>query len=177
MLSRSPLVRAYIGLGSNLFSPLKQVRQAIAELAQLPESRLCAASPIYCSRPMGPADQPDFINAVVAIDTSLGPLVLLDGLQAIENSHHRKRGAVQWGPRTLDLDLLLYGNTRIDESRLTVPHPGMHEFYPRGKSPAHPSTAPHRWWSCRCREMDQVQCRLDGMMPDDPLWKVSAAVT
>ena len=76
---------------------------------------------------MGPADQPDFINAVVAIDTSLGPLVLLDGLQAIENSHHRKRGAVQWGPRTLDLDLLLYGNTRIDESRLTVPHPGMHE--------------------------------------------------
>lgn len=127
MLSHSPHVRAYIGLGSNLLSPLKQVRQAIAELAQLPESRLCAVSPIYRSRPMGPADQPDYINAVVAIDTSLVPLALLDGLQTIENSHHRKRGAVQWGPRTLDLDLLLFGNAQINEPRLIVPHPGMHE--------------------------------------------------
>jgi 2-amino-4-hydroxy-6-hydroxymethyldihydropteridine diphosphokinase len=127
MLNRSPRVRAYIGLGSNLLSPLRQVRQAIAELAQLPESRLCAVSRIYRSRPMGPADQPDYINAVVAIDSALSPLMLLDYLQAIENRHQRQRGAVQWGPRTLDLDLLLFGDALINEPRLIVPHAGMYE--------------------------------------------------
>ena len=127
MLSTSPHVRAYIGLGSNLLSPLRQVKSAIAELAQLPQSRLAAVSQIYRSRPMGPADQPDYINAVAAIDTHLTPLELLDGLQAIENLHGRKRGAVQWGPRTLDLDLLLFGEQLIDEPRLIVPHPGMQE--------------------------------------------------
>lgn len=127
MSQGSSYVRAYIGLGSNLASPLGQVRQAIAELAQLPNSRLVAVSRLYRSRPMGPADQPDYINAVAAIDTLLAPLRLLDALQAIENHHQRKRGAVQWGPRTLDLDLLLYGDGRIDEPRLTVPHPGISE--------------------------------------------------
>lgn len=125
MSTVSPRVRAYIGLGSNLASPMQQVRQAIAELAQLPESRLCAVSRLYRSAPMGPADQPDYINAVAAIDTRLSPLALLDALQSIEQQHHRTRGAVQWGPRTLDLDLLLYGDTLISEPRLTVPHPGM----------------------------------------------------
>jgi 2-amino-4-hydroxy-6-hydroxymethyldihydropteridine diphosphokinase len=125
MPSTSPRVRAYIGLGSNLASPLQQVREAIAELAQLPQSRLSAVSRLYRSRPLGPADQPDYINAVAAIDTRLAPLALLDGLQAIENRHGRKRGAVQWGPRTLDLDLLLFGDAVINEPRLTVPHPGM----------------------------------------------------
>ena len=127
MLSTFPHVRAYIGLGSNLLSPLRQVKRAIAELAQLPQSRLAAVSWIYRSRPMGPADQPDYINAVAAIDTCLAPLELLDGLQEIENHHGRKRGAVQWGPRTLDLDLLLFGDAQIDEPRLIVPHPGMQE--------------------------------------------------
>lgn len=127
MSSTNPQVRAYIGLGSNLVSPLLQVKRAVAELAQLPDSRLSAVSPIYCSRPMGPADQPDYINAVAAIDTRLAPLELLDQLQAIENRHHRKRGAVQWGPRTLDLDLLLYGEMKINEPRLTIPHPGIEE--------------------------------------------------
>ncbi|MEN8168885.1 MAG: 2-amino-4-hydroxy-6-hydroxymethyldihydropteridine diphosphokinase [Pseudomonadota bacterium] len=127
MSSNTPYVRAYIGLGSNLSSPLQQVRQAITELAQLAESQLYAVSRIYCSRPMGPADQPDYINAVVAIDTRLPPLALLDALQAIENGHGRKRGAVQWGARTLDLDLLLFGDSVINGPRLTVPHPGMYE--------------------------------------------------
>ena len=127
MLSDSPHVRAYIGLGSNLLSPVRQVKKAIAELAQLPSSRLAAVSRIYRSHPMGPADQPDYINAVAAIETCLSPIELLDGLQAIENAHARKRGAVQWGPRTLDLDLLLFGDAQISEPRLTVPHPGMAE--------------------------------------------------
>jgi 2-amino-4-hydroxy-6-hydroxymethyldihydropteridine diphosphokinase len=127
MLSFSPFVRAYIGLGSNLVSPLSQVKRATAELAQLPASRLVAVSRLYRSQPMGPADQPDYINAVAAIETRLTPLELLDSLQAIENAHQRKRGALQWGPRTLDLDLLLFGSAQIDEERLTVPHPGMTE--------------------------------------------------
>jgi 2-amino-4-hydroxy-6-hydroxymethyldihydropteridine diphosphokinase len=125
MPSDSSHVRVYIGLGSNLASPLRQVRVAIAELAQLPQSRLCAISPLYRSRPLGPAGQPDYINAVAALETTLTPLELLDGLQAIEKRHGRKRGAVRWGPRTLDLDLLLYGDAVIDEPRLTVPHPEM----------------------------------------------------
>jgi 2-amino-4-hydroxy-6-hydroxymethyldihydropteridine diphosphokinase len=98
---------------------------AIAELAQLPQSRLCAVSHLYRSAPLGPAGQPDYINAVAAIDTRLSPLALLDGLQAIENHHGRTRGAVRWGPRTLDLDLLLYGDALISEPRLTVPHAEM----------------------------------------------------
>ncbi len=125
MLSSNYPVRAYIGLGSNLSSPLRQVRQAIAELAQLPGSRLVAVSSLYRSAPMGPAGQPDYINAVASIETQLAPLELLDQLQAVESRHGRKRGAVQWGPRTLDLDLLLYGDEQIDEPRLRVPHPGM----------------------------------------------------
>ena len=127
MLDTSPRVRAYIGLGSNLASPVQQVKQAIAELAQLPETRLVVVSQLYRSRPMGPSDQPDYINAVVAIETRLLSLELLDGLQAIENHHGRKRGAIQWGPRTLDLDLLLFGDETINESRLSVPHPGIAE--------------------------------------------------
>ncbi len=119
-------VRAYIGLGSNLDSPLRQVKQAIAELAQLSRSRLCAVSRLYRSRPMGPADQPDYINAVAAVDTRLEPLELLDALQAIEQVHRRVRKD-HWGPRTLDLDLLLYGECVIEEPRLIVPHYGMQE--------------------------------------------------
>ena len=121
MLNDSHHVLAYIGLGSNLLSPLRQVRRAIAELAQLPSSRLVAVSRLYQSRPMGPAEQPDYINAVSAVETRLSPLALLDSLQAIENAHQRQRGAVQWGPRTLDLDLLLYGDAIIANERFHVP--------------------------------------------------------
>jgi len=121
------MVRVYIGLGSNLDDPLSQIKAAIAELAHLPQSSLHAASPLYRTPPLGPADQPDYINAVVALDTALEPLELLDELQRIEQLHGRVRGALRWGPRTLDLDLLLYGDRFFTIERLTVPHPGLRE--------------------------------------------------
>ncbi|KUJ87259.1 MAG: 2-amino-4-hydroxy-6-hydroxymethyldihydropteridine pyrophosphokinase [Halomonas sp. 54_146] len=120
----APFQRAYIGLGSNLASPIDQVRQALSELATLPLSQLVAASSLYASRPVGPQDQPDFINAVAALDTRLSPLALLDQLQALEQQHRRRRQR-HWGPRTLDLDLLLYADEHIDTPRLRVPHPQM----------------------------------------------------
>ncbi len=120
-------VRAYIGLGSNLAgdlpSPRHQVRQALDELARLPETRLLASSPLYQTPALGPV-QPDYVNAVACLETSLPPLLLLDQLQALEQAHHRVR-LERWGPRTLDLDILLYGDHIIDEPRLTVPHPEM----------------------------------------------------
>lgn len=119
-------VRAYIGLGSNLDNPLSQVRAALTELAKLPHTQLAAVSPLYRTPPMGPADQPDYINAVAALDTGLEPLALLDQLQRIEQQHGRVR-TLRWGPRTLDLDLLLYGDRVIKNERLAVPHPGLCE--------------------------------------------------
>ncbi|MDH5784883.1 MAG: 2-amino-4-hydroxy-6-hydroxymethyldihydropteridine diphosphokinase [Chromatiales bacterium] len=127
MLSDHTYVLAYVGLGSNLLSPVRQVRQAIAELAQLTSSRLLAVSPLYRTPPMGPAGQPDYINAVAAIETRLRPLELLDGLKEIEQAHQRTRGPERWGPRTLDLDLLLFGTEEIHNERLTVPHAGIRE--------------------------------------------------
>jgi 2-amino-4-hydroxy-6-hydroxymethyldihydropteridine diphosphokinase len=120
-------VRAYIGLGSNLDDPEGQLLQAIEALRSLPQSRLTAVSPFYRSRPMGPADQPDYVNAVAMLDTCLDPLSLLDALQAIELQQGRVRNGERWGPRTLDLDLLLYGAESIAHERLTVPHPGLKE--------------------------------------------------
>lgn len=120
-------VRAYIGLGSNLANPLQQLQQALEALRRLPDSRLTCVSPFYRSRPMGPAGQPDYLNAVAMLDTVLGPLALLDALQAIELQQGRVRSGERWGPRTLDLDLLLYGAEVIDEARLQVPHPGLAE--------------------------------------------------
>lgn len=114
----------YLGLGSNLDEPAQQVRQAIAQLAALPACRLIAASGLYASAPIGPQDQPDFINAVVAIETELAPLALLDVAQALEQQAGRKR-LRHWGERTLDVDVLLYGEGRIDLPRLKVPHPEM----------------------------------------------------
>ena len=112
---------AYIGLGSNLEAPLEQVARAFEELAEIPQTQLLARSSIYSSLPVGPA-QPDFINAVALLDTQLPPIALLDALQAIEQAHQRVR-IQHWGPRTLDLDLLLYGDQVIDLERLKVPHP------------------------------------------------------
>lgn len=114
-------VRAYIGLGSNLADPLQQLATAVAALATLPRSRLIAQSPFYRSAPVGPQDQPDFINGAVELETRLPALALLDELQAIEQNHGRER-VQHWGPRTLDLDLLLYGDQQIDVERLQVPH-------------------------------------------------------
>lgn len=114
-------VTAYVGLGSNLADPLMQLAGAMAALAGLPETRLIAQSPFYASRPVGPQDQPDFVNGAAALETHLPAEALLDHLQSIEQAHGRER-IEHWGPRTLDLDLLLYGNHRIHTDRLTVPH-------------------------------------------------------
>jgi len=112
---------AYIGLGSNLQQPLLQIQQALQELAQLTSTELLRRSPFYRSRAIGP-EQPDFINAAVLLNTELSPLSLLDELQKIEQTHQRQR-EMHWGPRTLDLDLLLYDQQHIDVPRLKVPHP------------------------------------------------------
>lgn len=118
--------RVYIGLGSNLAEPLAQLRDAFDALAQLPDSQLAATSALYASDPLGPADQPRYVNAVAALDTALTPLQLLDALQAIEQRQGRQRKAERWGPRTLDLDILLFGERLIDEPRLVVPHYHLH---------------------------------------------------
>lgn len=117
---------AWVGLGSNLDDPVRQVNSALAEIDRIPQSRLLACSGLYRSAPMGPQDQPDYINAVASVETSLPAEALLDALQSIEQAHQRVRGE-HWGPRTLDLDILLYGNEVIDSPRLAVPHAGLAE--------------------------------------------------
>lgn len=118
-------VTAYIGLGSNLGGPAGQVRAALRDLAAIPQTQLQQVSPLYRSPPLGPPDQPDYINAVAALETALAPEALLDALQALETRHGRVRDGQRWGPRTLDLDLLLYGEQQLATPRLTVPHPGL----------------------------------------------------
>lgn len=119
------MTSACIGLGSNLGDPVRQVESAMDELARLPDTRLTARSSLYRSRPVGPQDQPEFINAVVRLETALTAFTLLQHMQAIENNHDRRRGGRRWGPRTLDLDLLLYGDEVVDTDELKVPHPEM----------------------------------------------------
>jgi len=125
-LVMSKTIRCYIGLGSNLENPFQQITDAFEELAALEHCELITRSSIYRSDPVGPQDQPDFINAVAALDTTLEPHALLDELQRLEQQHRRIRER-HWGPRTLDLDLLLYGEQVIDTERLTVPHAFMCE--------------------------------------------------
>lgn len=112
----------YIAIGSNLASPLQQVNSAIEALSVIPDSRLLCHSRFYRSKPLGPQDQPDYLNAVAALETSLLAEQLLDETQIIEQSHGRQRKAERWGPRTLDLDILLFGSAIINTERLTVPH-------------------------------------------------------
>lgn len=116
---------AYIALGSNLHTPREQLKRALNALAQLPQTQLMAVSSFYRSKPLGPQDQPDYLNAAVEISTALSPLALLDELQRIENEQGRIR-LRRWGERTLDLDILLYGDEIIQTERLTVPHYDMH---------------------------------------------------
>lgn len=112
--------RIYIGLGSNLADPADQLRSAIAALGQLPQTSLAGVSAFYQSDSLLPG-QPRYTNAVAALDSSLAPIELLNALQAIENAQGRER-LERWGPRTLDLDILLFGDRLIDEPRLKVPH-------------------------------------------------------
>lgn len=116
---------AYIGLGSNLSNPRVQVSHAAKEIANISSSHVIALSALYLSKPMGPQDQSDYINAVIALETSLSALQLLDSLQAIENAAGRVRKDNRWGARILDCDILLFGNESIENDRLTVPHYGM----------------------------------------------------
>ncbi|WP_416365039.1 2-amino-4-hydroxy-6-hydroxymethyldihydropteridine diphosphokinase [Pseudomonas sp. NFX183] len=116
--------RIYIGMGSNLAAPDQQLRSAIAALALLPGTALVGVSDFYQSDSLLPG-QPRYTNAVAALDSSLAPLALLDALQAIENGQGRER-LERWGPRTLDLDILLFGDRLIDEPRLKVPHYQLH---------------------------------------------------
>ncbi|WKJ90466.1 2-amino-4-hydroxy-6-hydroxymethyldihydropteridine diphosphokinase [Methylomonas montana] len=115
-------VEAYIGLGSNLDDPVVHVNQARLAIAAVPGITEIGFSPLYRSQPVGPQDQPDYINAVMRISTELEPLALLRQLQQIENQHGRLR-LVRWGARTLDLDVLLYDQQIINEPDLIVPHP------------------------------------------------------
>ena len=116
------MTRVYIALGSNLASPLTQVNAAIAALGNIPDSRIVAVSGLYRTPPLGPQDQPDYLNAAVALETSLAPEALLDHTQRIELDQGRVRKAERWGPRTLDLDIMLFGNETLATPRLTVPH-------------------------------------------------------
>ena len=119
------MIEVYIGLGSNLALPEKQILAACDNLAELPDSAFIRCSSLYQSQPMGPQDQPDYVNAVVLIETKLSPETLLQQTQLIENQQGRIRKANRWGPRTLDIDMLLYGQQQINNKHLTVPHYGM----------------------------------------------------
>jgi 2-amino-4-hydroxy-6-hydroxymethyldihydropteridine diphosphokinase len=116
-------VTVYIGLGSNLLDPERQLVRACKALAAMSHSKLRACSPFYRSTAIGPSDQPDYLNGVAEMETALEPHDLLDALQAIEVQQGRVRSTQRWGPRTLDLDILLYGEQVISDPQLVVPHP------------------------------------------------------
>lgn len=116
---------AYIGLGSNLDDPPARLRRAISDLGGLESSALVSVSPMYRSAPMGPADQPEYVNAVAGILTRLTPEALLAALQGLEAAQGRRRDGPRWGPRTLDLDLLAMGALTRGSPDLTLPHPGV----------------------------------------------------
>lgn len=122
------LVRAAIGLGSNVGDRASHLNAAVDALRTLPFTRLVAVSSVHETEPVGPVAQSHYLNAAAVIETSLAPLELLAAMHAIEASRGRRRESEQrWGPRTLDLDLLLYGEERVEAGGLTVPHPRMHE--------------------------------------------------
>ena len=116
---------AYVALGSNLDDPPEQIERAFTALAGLRESRLVARSPLYRSLPFGPVAQPDFVNAVAGMLTTLDAGAMLAELKALEQRLGRESPVVRWGPRRIDLDLLVHGTTRIDDPQIQVPHPGI----------------------------------------------------
>jgi 2-amino-4-hydroxy-6-hydroxymethyldihydropteridine diphosphokinase len=118
---------AYVGLGSNLQMPTRQIETALELLDEIPRTRLLAVSSLYRSAPFGGIEQPDFVNAAAALLTQLGPSDLLAELQEIEARQGRERDDKRWGPRVLDLDLLVHAAATIDEPGITIPHPGIAE--------------------------------------------------
>ncbi len=119
------MTRACVGLGANLGDPQDQIRAALAALGGIPKTRLLQHSSLYKSAPLGNTDQAEFVNAIALVETALAPRALLEALLAIEQRYGRTRSTAN-APRTLDLDLLLYGEIIIDEPGLAVPHPRMH---------------------------------------------------
>ena len=126
MIEHKNIHIAYIGLGSNLDEPVQHVLQGLDDIREIRQTFLVHHSSLYQTPPMGPEEQDDYINAVALIETELAAIELLDALQAIENQHKRDRDVERWGPRTLDLDILLYGDSKVDVPRLRVPHIEMH---------------------------------------------------
>jgi 2-amino-4-hydroxy-6-hydroxymethyldihydropteridine diphosphokinase len=120
-------VRVFVGLGSNLNDPLKQLQAAVAAITHLPKTQMQSVSGVYLTHPMGPQDQPDYLNAVVELQTTLEAKNLLKSLQEIESQQGRVRDGSRWHERSIDLDILLYGEECISTVSLIVPHPGMHE--------------------------------------------------
>lgn len=125
-MERTDAVTAYVGLGANLGNPVETIRRALHQLGGLPDSEMAKASSLYRSAPLGHAAQPQFVNAVAKLRTGLSARELLERLLVLESQAGRKRSFAN-APRTLDLDLLLYGGERIDEPGLCVPHPRMHQ--------------------------------------------------
>jgi 2-amino-4-hydroxy-6-hydroxymethyldihydropteridine diphosphokinase len=121
------MVAAFVGVGSNLDTPIHQVQNALSALDRLPQTRLTASSHLYRTVPWGVTDQPDFINAVAKLETTLEASDLMRGLLDIEREFGRRRDGERYGPRILDLDLLIYSGQRIDEPGLRIPHPRLHE--------------------------------------------------
>jgi len=115
----------FIGLGSNLGQSKDVLHAALLTLNALPDCQTVRCSRLYRSKPMGPQDQPDYLNAVAELKTDMSPVKLLNALQTIETEHGRVRNALRWGPRTLDLDILLYSDLKIQSERLTIPHIGI----------------------------------------------------
>lgn len=123
-MSSIPWTPAYIALGANLDDPRAQIERAFHELSVAPDSRLVARSKMYRTAPLGPQDQPDFINAVAGLLTQLSPRALLETLQRIETAMGRAAPPMRWGPRRIDLDLIVFGDARCDEPDFKLPHPG-----------------------------------------------------
>ena len=126
-MSETRWIPAFVALGSNLDDPPSQVDRAFTALGELPQARLVLRSSLYRTRPFGPVEQPDFINAAAGLLTRLEPPGLLAQLKALESQLGRERPVVRWGPRRIDLDLLVHGGARIAEPDLEVPHPGISE--------------------------------------------------
>jgi 2-amino-4-hydroxy-6-hydroxymethyldihydropteridine diphosphokinase len=161
---------AYVAIGSNLDDPRRQVEKAIDELAGLADTRLVLHSGLWRSAPMGPQDQPDFVNAVAGLLTLLEPHALLEKLRGLERRMGRIEPAVRWGPRLIDLDLLMVGESRCDEPDLRLPHPGLHQrnfvLYPLAE------IAPKLWVPDRGRV-----CRLREGIPGDGIERLVARNT
>jgi 2-amino-4-hydroxy-6-hydroxymethyldihydropteridine diphosphokinase len=118
---------AYVALGSNLSEPRRQVEAAFGALGGIPGTRLVSRSSLWRSQPMGPQDQPAFVNAAAGLLTTLSPRDTLAALQGIETRMGRSEPAVRWGPRVIDLDLLQFGDVKSDDPALALPHPGLHQ--------------------------------------------------